>query len=119
MEELGRYLNLPYSIEVIPDQTTDSAICYLARHPELPGCMSHGETPEEAIANLSEAKKLYIQVLLDKKQPIPSPGLSFHQVVWTVIPGSGGQYLHEFRQIYDGSLKTGQSFGEVCEEAID
>jgi predicted RNase H-like HicB family nuclease len=116
MEELERYLNLPYSIEVTPDQTTDGAMCYLARHLELPGCMSHGETPEEAIANLSEAKKLYIQVLLDKKQPIPSPRPSLYQAIWTVIPVSGGQGLHESRQIYGGSLKTGQPFGEVAEE---
>lgn len=67
---------VPYAVEVVPEECTDGSFCYRASHPELPGCMSHGLTPEEAIKNLSEAKLLYIQALLGQNQPIPKPRLA-------------------------------------------
>ena len=67
------YLGLPYSIFVVPDVTTDNEPCYMAYHPELEGCMSHGNTPEEALHNLGEVTELYISVLLDKGLQIPLP----------------------------------------------
>jgi len=82
--KLEDYIKLPYSVKVIPDQSTDGLLCYMAYHPELPGCMSHGDTPEEAIANLSEAKKLYIKTLIEKKQEVPLP-TSSSKTIWEVI----------------------------------
>ncbi len=84
VKRIEEYMNLNYSIEVVPDRTTDGLLCYRAYHPELPGCMSHGETPEEAIANLTEARKIYIKVLLEKNQSIPLPKSS-SMVLWAVI----------------------------------
>jgi predicted RNase H-like HicB family nuclease len=55
----------------------------MAYHPDLPGCMSHGDTPEEALANLSEVKKLYIKTLIEKKQDIPLP-TSSAKTIWEV-----------------------------------
>ncbi len=46
------YIELPYSTVVVPDVTTDGEFCYMAYHPELEGCMPHGDTPEEALHNL-------------------------------------------------------------------
>ncbi|MFA5092355.1 MAG: type II toxin-antitoxin system HicB family antitoxin [Candidatus Omnitrophota bacterium] len=80
-KRLEDYMNYCYSLKVIPDQTTDSTLCYLAMHPELSGCMSHGETPGEAIANLFEAKKLYFATMIEKNLPIPMPILSTN-VIW-------------------------------------
>jgi predicted RNase H-like HicB family nuclease len=39
--------------------------------PSLPGCISQGDTREEAIANIKEAIELYIDVLKDGGRPIP------------------------------------------------
>lgn len=45
---------------VAPDVTTDGEPCYMASHPDLEGCMAHGDTPEEALNNLREATALYL-----------------------------------------------------------
>ncbi len=41
------------------DETTTGGFVYLARDPNLPGCMAHGGTVDEAIVNLNEARELY------------------------------------------------------------
>lgn len=81
--KLEAYIKLPYSVEVTPEQTTEGTPCYLASYPDLPGCMSHGDTPDEAIANLFEAKELYIKTLLEKGQDIPLP-TSSSVAIWEV-----------------------------------
>jgi len=83
-DRLEDFMKLPYSIRVVPDQTTEGSLCYVAYHPELPGCMSHGDTPEEAINNLSEAKELYMKTLLEEGQSIPLPRSSTG-AVWHII----------------------------------
>lgn len=75
-DELQKYLGLPYKIDVVPEACTDGSMCYRASHPELPGCMSHGLTPEEAIENLAEAQGLYIETLLEKREPVPTPSIT-------------------------------------------
>ena len=37
--------------------------CYMANHPYLYGCMSHGDTVGEALQNLQGAKELYLDVM--------------------------------------------------------
>jgi len=82
-DRVKEYLGLPYSTFVVPDVTTDNEPCYLAYHPELEGCMSHGDTPEEALRNLQEVTELYISVLLDKDLNVPLPqGL---EITWDVV----------------------------------
>lgn len=70
---VNKHLNLPYSTVVVPDVTTEEEPCYMAYHPELEGCMSHGDTPEEALHNLSEVRRLYISALIDDGLEIPLP----------------------------------------------
>ncbi|MBI1370124.1 MAG: type II toxin-antitoxin system HicB family antitoxin [Planctomycetes bacterium] len=41
--------------------------------PDLPGCISCGDTPEEARAMIQEAIAGHIQLLKDSGQPIPEP----------------------------------------------
>jgi predicted RNase H-like HicB family nuclease len=68
------YSALPYAVEVVPDLTTDGEQVYVARHPELPGCMAHGATPDEARVNLREARELFIETMLEDglEPPVPS-----------------------------------------------
>ena len=44
---------------------------YTAYVPSLPGCVSQGETVEEAMANIKEAIGLYLESLKERKLPLP------------------------------------------------
>jgi antitoxin HicB len=46
---------------------------YLAVVPDLPGCMSDGATPEEALKNVQEAITSWIESAKEWKQDIPQP----------------------------------------------
>ena len=43
---------------------------YTVTIPSLPGCVSEGDTFEEALANIEEAASLYIEVMKNKKDKI-------------------------------------------------
>lgn len=45
---------------------------YWVSVPALPGCVSQGETKREALVNIREAIKLYVEVLREDGKPIPS-----------------------------------------------
>jgi len=47
------------------NECTDGSPCYVARVIELPGCESHGTTQADALANLEDAKRLYIQSMIE------------------------------------------------------
>jgi predicted RNase H-like HicB family nuclease len=84
----------PYSTIVVPDVTTENEPCFMAYHPELEGCMSHGNTPEEAVDNLREVTELYISMLEEKGLEIPSPqGI---EVTWNVIISSREQEVETY-----------------------
>jgi len=44
---------------------------YVVTCPELPGCVSEGETKEEALENIQDAIEGYLTVLRKHGQPIP------------------------------------------------
>jgi antitoxin HicB len=69
MKDLKYYLDLPYTTVVRRDEDGD----FVARVDELPGCAAHGKSPEEAMANLEEAKKLWIAESLGAGQTVPEP----------------------------------------------
>ena len=54
-----------YATVVREDYATDGSRTVVAEIPELVGCMSHGDTPEEALRNLEEAAELYLEALGD------------------------------------------------------
>ena len=47
---------------------------YLIEFPDVPGCMSDGESPEEAIANGRAALKCALLTLKEFGAPVPAPG---------------------------------------------
>ena len=47
--------------------------CFVAAIPELPGCMAHGKTQEEAFYNAKQAIELWIQTAKEFGDPIPLP----------------------------------------------
>jgi len=46
---------------------------FVAEARELPGCMGHGRTEAEAIANVKEAMQLWIDVARRAGDPVPEP----------------------------------------------
>jgi antitoxin HicB len=69
-DQVGRYLSAPYVRMIIPNSEEGG---YLAEVLELPGCISEGETPEEAYRNLQDAMTGWIAASLDTDRPIPDP----------------------------------------------
>ena len=49
---------------------------YLIEFPDLPGCMSDGETLEEAIEHGKDALQCWIEAAAEDGQEIPEPGSS-------------------------------------------
>lgn len=46
---------------------------FVADVPELPGCMVHGTSPAEALANAQEAMQLWLDTAREFGDPIPEP----------------------------------------------
>jgi predicted RNase H-like HicB family nuclease len=46
---------------------------FLAIAPDLPGCMSDGVTPEEAVSNIQDAIAAWIEAAQDLGHPVPAP----------------------------------------------
>lgn len=62
-----------YPIAVLPLSDEDGG-GYLGFAPDLPGCMSHGDTPEEAFANAQQASQEWIEESKAQNRTIPEPG---------------------------------------------
>jgi predicted RNase H-like HicB family nuclease len=45
---------------------------YVATVPALPGCVSQGDTREEALKNIEEAMELYLEDVKAADEPIPT-----------------------------------------------
>ena len=63
---------LEYSVLLEPLSPEDGG-GFLATVPDLPGCMSDGETPEEAIANVQDAILAWMEAARDLGHDIPKP----------------------------------------------
>lgn len=72
MKDLAYYLKLNYEIS-LRRLTEDEGGGWFAEIPLLPGCMADGETPEESLANLSDAKKGWIETYLELGREVPEP----------------------------------------------
>lgn len=47
---------------------------FLITFPDLPGCMSDGETPEQAIQEGRDAFRCWMQAHIEDGRPVPAPG---------------------------------------------
>lgn len=63
-----------YSVEISHLAEEDGG-GYLAIVPELPGCMSDGESPEEAMKNVRDAIAAWIATATEMGRTIPRPRL--------------------------------------------
>ena len=46
---------------------------FIAEVPELPGCMAHGVTQEETLANIKEAMRLWVDTAREFGDSVPEP----------------------------------------------
>ena len=63
------YMNLPYTIELQRDLEEG----WFVHVKELRGCMSQGDTAEEAVAMIQDAMLAWLEVALEDGLPIPEP----------------------------------------------
>jgi antitoxin HicB len=68
--KIDHYLAMNYSIELVRDMEQGG---FFATHLDLPGCAAQGETAEETIANLDDARRLWIESRLELNLPVPLP----------------------------------------------
>jgi antitoxin HicB len=65
-------MTLEYAVR-IERLSEDDGGGYLATVPDLPGCMSDGATPEEALKNVQEAIASWIESAREWKLDVPKP----------------------------------------------
>ena len=63
---------LPYPVLIAPLPPNDGG-GFLALVPDLPGCMSDGASPEEAVADVQDAIATWIEAANDMGHALPSP----------------------------------------------
>jgi len=70
-KDLEYYLSLPYTITI--KRYDDQGTYWIARVAELPYCMTHGLTKEEALNDIEDAKKEWLESNIDDGFTIPEP----------------------------------------------
>lgn len=107
MKTIDDYMKLPYKIELIPDVEEGG---YAVSCPELPGCLSCGDSVKEAMDNIEEAKRTWLEAALEDGVVIPEP---------SDIEDYSGQFklriprsLH--KQLAEHSKREGISMNQYC-----
>jgi antitoxin HicB len=67
-------MKIPEHPFTIRELDIDDGGGFLIEFPDLPGCMSDGETVEEAIANGFDAVQCWIAAVKEKGREVPMPG---------------------------------------------
>ena len=70
MKSVDYYMKLPYKMEIYSDTSEQG---YVISFPELPGCITCGETFESALANAENCKREWLTAALEMKISIPIP----------------------------------------------
>ena len=107
MKSLEEYMKLPYKLEIIPD-TEESG--YVASYPELPGCITCGETIASAVANAEDAKKEWLLAAIEENIEIAEPesANSYSGQFKLRLPKT----LH--KTLAEDSKKEGVSMNQYC-----
>ena len=70
MKDLDYYMSLDYRMEIIPDTEEGG---YVVRFPDLPGCLTCGDTVEQAVKNAADCRKAWFEAQLEDDVVIPEP----------------------------------------------
>jgi antitoxin HicB len=101
-QPLEYYLKLQYSITI--DSDTEGG--YVAQIKDLPGCLTQGETLEETMKNIEEARELWLETAYeaDDEIPLPSVDESYSGKLLLRMPKSLHRRLAETAQQENVSL---------------
>ena len=107
MKTLNEYLKMPYRMELVEDPDEGG---FVVSYPDLPGCITCGETVGRAIANAQDAKKTWLEAALEE-------GIEIHE------PDSLEEYSGQFklrlprslhRSLAEHSQREGISMNQYC-----
>ena len=70
MRKVEDYMALSYRMEIVKDKEEGG---YVISFPELPGCITCGETIESATTNAQDAKRCWLETALEDGYPIMLP----------------------------------------------
>ena len=68
--DLEKYMSLHYHMKIIEDPNEGG---YVASYPDLPGCLTCGETLEEVVKNADDAKREWLLAAMEEGIDIPEP----------------------------------------------
>lgn len=107
MKTIEEYMELPYHLELIEDNNEGG---FVISYPDLPGCLSCGETLEEAYKNAIDAKRAWLEAAIKEGININEPSKieDFSGQFKLRIPKS----LH--KSLSDHSKKEGISMNQYC-----
>jgi predicted RNase H-like HicB family nuclease len=70
MKSVDYYMKFPYKMEINSDTSEQG---YVISFPELPGCITCGDTLASALANAEDCKREWLTAALEMKISIPIP----------------------------------------------
>ena len=107
MKTLNEYMKMPYRMEIVEDEEEGG---FVVSYPDLPGCITCGETIESAVQNALDAKRIWIEAALEERIEIYEPdSLENYSGQFKLrIPRS----LH--RSLAEHSQKEGISMNQYC-----
>ena len=107
MKTVEEYMALPYRIEIIPDRDEGG---FVVSYPDLKGCLTTGQTIEEALSNAEAAKREWLTAALEEGFGIPEPASDeeYSGQFKLRIPKS----LH--RQLSQQARREGISMNQYC-----
>lgn len=70
MRTIDEYMALPYRMEIVPDTAEGG---YVVRFPELPGCLTVGDTLETALKNAEDCKREWLCAAVEDGIRVPEP----------------------------------------------
>ena len=71
MKTLDEYMNMAYRMEIVEDKDEGG---YVVSFPELPGCLTCGDTLMSAVNNAQDAKKEWLIAAMEEGIDIQEPG---------------------------------------------
>ena len=75
LEQAKKLAARNYLLSIFEDKLSNGTIKYMAKNPELKGCMAQGSSSEDAKNNLDEARVDYIYDSLEDGVPVPEPAV--------------------------------------------
>ena len=70
IKKIEDFVALPYKMEIVKDLDEGG---YVVSFPDLPGCLTVGETIEEAIKNAEDAKRAWLEAAIEEQIEISIP----------------------------------------------